>query len=94
MAHLLPTEMDKAYIEQLVKILSTGVATAVKKPKGVKRGWLSQTTQSAFPSLWGLNVEILTKESRVVSEEEDENDDTMSEGVEGYNEGVWMDGED
>ena len=38
MAHLLPTEMDKAYLEQLVKILSTGVATAVKKPKGVKRG--------------------------------------------------------
>ena len=33
MTHLLPTKMDKEYPEQLVKILSTGVVAAVKKPK-------------------------------------------------------------
>ena len=33
MAHLIPTDMDKEYPEQLVKILSTGVVAAVKKPK-------------------------------------------------------------
>ena len=38
MAHLLPTDMEKAYPEQLVNILSTGVAAAVTKTKGVKRG--------------------------------------------------------
>ena len=37
---------------------------------------------------------ILPKESRVVSEEEDDNDDNMTEGEERYDEGVWMDGED
>ena len=52
MASLLPTEMDKAYPEQLLKILRTGVAAAVTKPEGGKRGWLSQTTQSAFTCLW------------------------------------------
>ena len=34
MAHLLPTEKDKSYPDQLVKIMSTGVAAAVTKPKG------------------------------------------------------------
>ena len=29
MAHLLTTEMDKAYTEELVNMLSTGVATAI-----------------------------------------------------------------
>ena len=38
MAHLLPTEIDMAYPEQLIKMLSTGVAAAITKPKGVKRG--------------------------------------------------------
>ena len=38
MAHLLPTDIDKAYPEQLVKVLSTGVAVAATKPKGGKRG--------------------------------------------------------
>ena len=38
MAHLLPTDMDKAYPEHLVKMLSTGVAAAVTNPKGGKRG--------------------------------------------------------
>ena len=38
MSHLLPTEMDKAYPEQLVKMLSTGVTAAFKKPEKVKRG--------------------------------------------------------
>ena len=38
MAHLLPMEMDKAYPEQLVKILSMEVAVAVTKPEGGKRG--------------------------------------------------------
>ena len=37
---------------------------------------------------------ILPKESRVVLEEEDENDETMSEGEEGEDEGLCMDGED
>ena len=37
---------------------------------------------------------ILTKESWVVSEEEYNNYDTMVEGMEGGDEGVWMDGED
>ena len=37
---------------------------------------------------------ILPKESRVVSEEEDNNGETMAEGLEGDNEGVYMDGED
>ena len=39
-----------------------------------------------------MNVVILPKESRVVSEEEDDNDDNMTEGEERYDEGVWMDG--
>ena len=93
MAHLLPTEMENAYSEHLVKMPSTRVAAAVTKPKGGKRGWLSQTTQCAFPGLWNLNVGILPKEIQVVSEEEDENNETMAEGVEGGNEGVCMDGE-
>ena len=38
MAHLLPTEMYKAYPEQLVKMLSTGVSAAVTKTEGGKRG--------------------------------------------------------
>ena len=38
MAHLLPTDMDKVYPEQLLKKLSMGVAEAVKKPKGGKKG--------------------------------------------------------
>ena len=38
MAHLLPTEMYKAYPEQLIKMLSTGVAAAVTKPEGGKSG--------------------------------------------------------
>ena len=37
---------------------------------------------------------IMPKDSRVVLEEEDGNYETMAEGVEGYDEGVWMDGED
>ena len=37
MAHLLPPDMDKAYPEQLVKVLSTGVAAVVTKPEGGKR---------------------------------------------------------
>ena len=36
---------------------------------------------------------ILPKESRVVSEEEDDTYEAMAEGVEGGNEGVWMDEE-
>ena len=36
---------------------------------------------------------ILKKESRVVSEEEDNSDDTILEGVDGDDEGVWMDGD-
>ena len=39
-----------------------------------------------------MNVGIYPKESRVVLEEEDDNDDTMLEGEERGNEGVWMDG--
>ena len=38
MAHLLPTDMEKAYSEQLVNMPSTGVAAAVTKPEGGKRG--------------------------------------------------------
>ena len=38
MAHLIPTDMDKAYPDQLVKMLRTGVIAAVTKPKGGKRG--------------------------------------------------------
>ena len=38
MEHLLPTDMDKAYPDQLVNMMSTGVAEAVKKPKGGKPG--------------------------------------------------------
>ena len=37
-AHLLPTDMEKAYSEQLVNMPSTGVAAAVTKPEGGKRG--------------------------------------------------------
>ena len=36
--HLLPTEMEKSYTEQLVNMLSMVVAEAVTKPKGGKRG--------------------------------------------------------
>ena len=38
MAHLLPTDMDKEYPEQLVEILSTRVGAAVTKPERGKRG--------------------------------------------------------
>ena len=38
MAHLLSTDMEKSYLEQLVKMLSTGVASAVTKPEGGKGG--------------------------------------------------------
>ena len=38
MVHFLPTEIDKAYPEQLVKMMSTGVAAALTKPEGGKRG--------------------------------------------------------
>ena len=38
MAHLLLTEMDKAYPDKLIKMLSTGVAVAVTKPEGGKGG--------------------------------------------------------
>ena len=37
MAHLLPADMDKAYPEQLVKMLSTGVAAIVTKFGGGKK---------------------------------------------------------
>ena len=37
-AHLIPTDMDRAYPEQLVKMMSTGVAAAVTKTEGGKRG--------------------------------------------------------
>ena len=37
---------------------------------------------------------ILPKESSVVSEEEDNKIETMEEGDEGENEGIWMDGKD
>ena len=57
-------------------MLSTGVEAAVTNPEGGKREGLSQTTQSAFPGLWGVNVEIMRKESRVVSEEEDAKNET------------------
>ena len=86
--------MDKSYPEQLVNMLITWVAAAVTKPEEGKRGWIYQTSQSDFPGLWGMIVGILPKESRVVSEEEYDNDDTMAEGVEGDDGGVWMDGED
>ena len=38
MAHLLPTDMDKAYPEQLVDMMSTGVVAKVTNPEGGKRG--------------------------------------------------------
>ena len=38
MAHLLPTEIKRAYPEQLVNMMSMGVAAAVKKIEGGKRG--------------------------------------------------------
>ena len=66
MVQFLTTEIEKAYPEQLVKMLSTRVGVAVTKPEGEKRGRLFKTTQSDFPGLWGLNVGIMTKESRVV----------------------------
>ena len=37
---------------------------------------------------------ILPKESRVVSEEEDDNYETIEERVDGGDDGVWMGGED
>ena len=38
MVHLLPTDIEKLYPEQLVNILSMGVAAAVTKTEGGKRG--------------------------------------------------------
>ena len=61
MAHLLLTDMDKAYPEKLVNMLSTVLVVAVTKPGREKMGQLSQTTQSAFPGLWRLNMGILPK---------------------------------
>ena len=53
-----------------------------------------RTAQTSFPGLWGINVGKLPKKSRVVSEEVDENDETMVEVEEGEDEGVCTDGED
>ena len=94
MAYLLTTKTEKADPEQLVNMIITGVAAAVTNPEVGKMGWLYQTTQSDCPSLWGMNVRIMPKEIRLVSEEEDNNYDTMAEGEERYNECVWMNGED
>ena len=41
-----------------------------------------------------LDKASYSNKSRMVSEDKDKNYETMSEGVEGENEGVWMDGED
>ena len=41
-----------------------------------------------------MNKGILPEESRVVLEEENDNDETTAEGEEGDDDGVWMDGED
>ena len=71
--HLLTTDMEKLYPEQLVKMLSMGVPAAVTKTEGGKRGRLSQTKHSAFPSLWGMKMRILPKEIWVVLEEKDNN---------------------
>ena len=38
MAHWLPTEMDKAYLEQMVKMLSTSLVAVVTKTEIEKRG--------------------------------------------------------
>ena len=38
MAHFLPTDMGKSYMEQLVKMMSTGVVVAVTKSEGGKMG--------------------------------------------------------
>ena len=38
-------------------------------------------------------MEILPNESWLVSEEEEDNNETMAEGEEGENEELWMDGE-
>ena len=38
MAHLLPTDMEKVYPDELDKMMSTGVAAAVTKLEGGKRG--------------------------------------------------------
>ena len=38
MAHLLPTDIEKGYPEQLVKMMRTGVAATVTKPDGGKMG--------------------------------------------------------
>ena len=78
MEQLLPTDMDKAYPEQLINMLSMGVALAVTKLEEGKRGRLSRTIQSAFPGLWGLNMGIMPRESRLVLEEEDKNDETVA----------------
>ena len=64
-----------------------GVAAEVTKPKGGKRASLSRTNQNSFPGLLGLNVGILPNESRMVSEEEDNNNKTISEGEEWGDEG-------
>ena len=49
---------------------------------------------STFPGLWGLNLEILPLKIQGVSEYEDNNNETMSEGRDGDNEGALMDDED
>ena len=41
-----------------------------------------------FNGLWGMNVGILPKEIRAVSEKEDDNNETIAEGEEGGNEGA------
>ena len=48
MAHLLLTDMNKAHLEQLLMMMITGVAAAVTKTEGGKRGRLYRTTQSDF----------------------------------------------
>ena len=41
-----------------------------------------------LPASGGTNVGIMPKESRVVSEDENDNNETMTEGEEGDDEGV------
>ena len=71
-----------------------GSNSGVLKTRKSKKGMTIMSNLECLYRSLGLNVGILSRESRVVSEEEGSNNDTMAEGEEGRDEVIWMDGKD
>ena len=64
MAHLLTKDTERAYPEQMLKILSTGVSVSVTKPEGGKRGHYPKQPRVSFLAFWGLMREYCQRKIR------------------------------